>query len=106
MVSLAQIREPADIRKLNLEQCEELADDIRAKIIQTVSQNGGHLSSNLGMVEITMALHRVFDTPKDKLVFDVGHQTYTHKLLTGRYDAFDTFASITSPTTAPFMNRV
>jgi len=90
MVSLAQIREPADIRQLNLEECEELADDIRAKIIQTVSQNGGHLASNLGMVEITLALHRIFDTPKDQLVFDVGHQTYAHKLLTGRYNDFDT----------------
>ena len=90
MVSLAQIREPADIRQLNLEECEELADDIRAKIIQTVSQNGGHLSSNLGAVEITLALHRVFQTPKDKIVFDVGHQTYTHKLITGRFEQFDT----------------
>lgn len=90
MITLSQIREPADIRQLNREECEELADDIRAKIIQTVSQNGGHLSSNLGIVEITLALHRVFDTPKDKLIFDVGHQTYAHKLLTGRYDVFDT----------------
>ena len=89
-MELSQIRTPADIRGLNYEQCEELADDIRTKIIQTVSQNGGHLSSNLGVVEITLALHRVFDTPKDKLVFDVGHQTYAHKLLTGRYDRFDT----------------
>ena len=90
MVELSQIKDPSDIRKLNREECEELADDIRAKIIQTVSQNGGHLSSNLGMVEITLALHRIFDTPNDKLVFDVGHQTYTHKLLTGRYELFDT----------------
>ena len=67
-----------------------MADDIRTKIIQTVSQNGGHLSSNLGMVEITLALHRVFDTPKDKILFDVGHQAYAHKLITGRYEAFDT----------------
>lgn len=90
MIALSQIKDPSDIRSLAIEECEELADDIRAKIIQTVAQNGGHLSSNLGAVEITMALHRVFDTPKDKIVFDVGHQTYTHKLLTGRYDAFDT----------------
>jgi len=90
MLELSQIRDPADIRCLNREECEELADDIRAKIIQTVSQNGGHLSSNLGMVEITLALHRVFNTPEDKLVFDVGHQTYAHKLLTGRYQMFDT----------------
>lgn len=90
MVELSQIHDPADIRGLSYEECEELADDIRAKIIQTVSQNGGHLSSNLGVVELTLALHRVFDTPKDQLVFDVGHQTYAHKLLTGRYDRFDT----------------
>jgi len=90
MISLAEVKDPSDIRALNLEECEELADDIRAKIIQTVAQNGGHLSSNLGMVEITLALHRVFDTPKDLLVFDVGHQTYAHKLLTGRYEAFST----------------
>lgn len=90
MISLAQIKDPSDIRGLNREECEELADDIRTKIIQTVSQNGGHLSSNLGIVEITLALHRVFDTPTDQLVFDVGHQTYAHKLLTGRYEQFDT----------------
>lgn len=90
MAELSQIKDPADIRRLNREECEELADDIRTKIIQTVSQNGGHLSSNLGIVEITLALHRVFNTPQDKLVFDVGHQTYAHKLLTGRYQTFDT----------------
>lgn len=82
MVELSQIKDPADIRGLSREECEELADDIRTKIIQTVSQNGGHLSSNLGMVEITLALHRVFDTPKDKILFDVGHQAYAHKLIT------------------------
>lgn len=90
MIELSQIRDPSDIRALNREACEELADDIRAKIIQTVSKNGGHLSSNLGIVEITLALHRVFDTPKDRIVFDVGHQAYAHKLITGRYDRFDT----------------
>jgi len=89
MIELSQIKNPSDIRSLNREECEELADDIRTKIIQTVSQNGGHLSSNLGVVEITLALHRVFNTPEDKIVFDVGHQTYVHKLLTGRYEAFD-----------------
>ena len=90
MIELSQIKDPSDIRALNREECEELADDLRTKIIQTVSQNGGHLSSNLGIVEITLALHRVFDTPNDKIIFDVGHQTYPHKLLTGRYAAFDT----------------
>ncbi len=90
MIALSQIKDPSDIRPLSIEECEELADDIRAKIIQTVAQNGGHLASNLGAVEITLALHRVFDTPKDKIIFDVGHQSYTHKLITGRYSAFDT----------------
>ncbi len=90
MIELSNIKSPEDIRQLSLEECEALADDIRTKIIQTVSLNGGHLASNLGIVEITMALHRIFHAPEDKLVFDVGHQTYTHKLLTGRYSVFDT----------------
>ncbi len=89
MAALSEIHGPAQLRALSLEECVALADDIRAKIIQTVSHNGGHLSSNLGMVEITMALHRVFHSPQDKLVFDVGHQAYVHKLLTGRYHCFD-----------------
>lgn len=89
-MELSQIKDPSDIRALPREECEELADDIRTKIIQTVSHNGGHLSSNLGIVEITLALHRVFNTPQDKIVFDVGHQAYAHKLITGRYAAFDT----------------
>lgn len=89
-MNLSQIKTPDDIRGLSFEECEVLADDIRTKIIQTVSQNGGHLSSNLGIVEITLALHRVFHMPEDKIVFDVGHQTYPHKLLTGRYEQFHT----------------
>ncbi|NLO86212.1 MAG: 1-deoxy-D-xylulose-5-phosphate synthase [Clostridiales bacterium] len=89
MVDLANIKDPADVRRLSQEECEVLADDIRTKIIQTTSQNGGHLSSNLGVVEITLALHRIFNTPTDKIVFDVGHQAYAHKLITGRYDVFD-----------------
>lgn len=90
MIELSNIKSPEDIRQLTIDECESLADDIRTKIIQTVSLNGGHLASNLGIVEITMALHRVFHAPEDKLIFDVGHQTYTHKLLTGRYSVFDT----------------
>ncbi|MBP3540223.1 MAG: 1-deoxy-D-xylulose-5-phosphate synthase [Clostridia bacterium] len=89
-MNLSQIKTPDDIRDLSFEECENLADDIRTKIIQTVSQNGGHLSSNLGIVEITLALHRVFHMPEDKIIFDVGHQTYAHKLLTGRFDQFST----------------
>ena len=90
MIQLSDIHQPSDIRALSTKECMDLADDIRTKIIQTVSQNGGHLSSNLGVVEMTMALHRVFDSPTDRFVFDVGHQSYVHKLLTGRFDQFDT----------------
>ena len=69
---------------------EELAAELRQRILQTVSRNGGHLSSNLGVVELTIALHRSFDFSRDQLIFDVGHQCYAHKLLTGRGDQFDT----------------
>lgn len=89
-MKLSQITCPDDIRGLTHAQCEALADEVRETIIRTVACNGGHLSSNLGAVEITLALHRVFHTPQDKLVFDVGHQSYTHKLLTGRVQQFCT----------------
>jgi 1-deoxy-D-xylulose-5-phosphate synthase len=85
---LNTIHEPADIRKLTLKELYLLATEIRAEIVETVSKNGGHLASNLGVVEITLALHYVFDTPKDKFIWDVGHQSYTHKILTGRKAAF------------------
>ncbi len=78
-----------DVKKLNISGLEELATDIREQIVQTVSKNGGHLSANLGMVDTTIALYKVFDFPKDKLIFDVGHQCYTHKILSGRKDSFD-----------------
>jgi len=87
---LENINNPSDLKKLNNEQLNILANEIRSTIIDTVSQNGGHLASNLGAVELTLALHRVFDIPKDSLIFDVGHQCYTHKLLTGRQQAFPT----------------
>lgn len=86
---LKNINSPADIKNLSMHQLEQLAQEIRYKMIQTVSSNGGHLASNLGAVELTLALHKVFDSPKDQIVFDVGHQCYTHKLLTGRYSSFD-----------------
>lgn len=79
-----------DLKDMSIEQLEMLASQIREKIIDTVSQNGGHLASNLGVVELTIALHKVFDSPKDKIIFDVSHQIYTHKLLTGRYEQFAT----------------
>lgn len=89
-VRLESLRLPEDLKKLNYKQCENLCKKIRKKLIETVSNNGGHLSSNLGTVELTLAIHRVFSSPDDKIIFDVGHQAYTHKILTGRYKDFDT----------------
>jgi len=86
---LRDIKSPNDIKKLNNEQLDALAKEIREVIIDTVSRNGGHLSSNLGSVELTLAVDYVLDHPKDKLIFDVGHQAYAHKLLTGRYGRFN-----------------
>ncbi|MBQ4137209.1 MAG: 1-deoxy-D-xylulose-5-phosphate synthase [Clostridia bacterium] len=86
---LKDIKSPKDIKNLSYSELDALAGEIREKIIDTVAHNGGHLASNLGMVEATIALHRVFNTPEDKIVFDVSHQCYTHKLLTGRQDGFD-----------------
>jgi 1-deoxy-D-xylulose-5-phosphate synthase len=85
---LDSIRAPADIRALSPDELSTLALEIRALILETVAKNGGHLASNLGAVELTLALHKVFDTPRDKIVWDVGHQCYTHKILTGRKDLF------------------
>ena len=85
---LKDIKEPKDIKRLSIPELEALAREIRGEIIEVVSENGGHLASNLGAVELTLALHYVFDLPEDKLVFDVGHQTYTHKLITGRQAQF------------------
>ncbi len=87
---LADIKKPEDIKYLSVEELEVLAQEVRDKIIDTLSKTGGHLGANLGVVELTIALHHVFDSPTDKFIFDVGHQAYTHKLLTGRYDTFDT----------------
>ena len=85
---LEQIREPADLKKLNIKQLNALAEELRSEIISVTSEHGGHLASNLGVVELTIAIHYVFDAPDDKLVMDVGHQAYAHKLLTGRYRQF------------------
>ena len=83
---LETINEPADLRKLPREQLKEVAGELRAYLLDSVSKTGGHLGSNLGTVELTVALHYVFNTPEDRLVWDVGHQTYPHKILTGRRD--------------------
>src|SRR5512137_1642964 len=85
---LDTIREPADLRKLTPEELSRLAMEIRALILETVAKNGGHLASNLGAVELTLALHLAFDSPRDRIVWDVGHQCYTHKILTGRKASF------------------
>ncbi|MDB5797186.1 MAG: 1-deoxy-D-xylulose-5-phosphate synthase [Paucimonas sp.] len=87
---LKNIDSPADLRRLNRSQLKPLADELRAFVLDSVSKTGGHLSSNLGTVELTIALHYVFNTPEDRIVWDVGHQTYPHKILTGRRDQMHT----------------
>ncbi len=87
---LKEIKRPSDIKKLRNDDLSVLADEIRKTLIKTVSETGGHLASNLGVVELTIALHKVFNSPHDKIVWDVGHQVYVHKLLTGRYDKIAT----------------
>ena len=84
MELLGHINSPSDLRALDRAQLSQLADELRAYVLESVSKTGGHLSSNLGTVELTIALHYVFDTPEDRIVWDVGHQTYPHKILTGR----------------------
>ena len=90
---LEEMQSPKDLKDLSSEELQELAREIRAELINTVSQRGGHLASNLGVVELTLALHRVFDMPTDKIIFDVGHQSYVHKLITGRYRLFHSLRS-------------
>src|SRR5947208_8448250 len=87
---LDMVDSPEHVKKLKLDQLQQLAEEIRHELITVLSKNGGHLGPNLGVVELTIALHRVFSTPKDKFVWDVSHQTYVHKLLTGRKSRFDT----------------
>ena len=87
---LADIHSPEDIKNLSQKELRLLAQEIRKTILDVVGKNGGHLASNLGVVELTIALHRCFNTPKDAIVWDVSHQCYAHKLLTGRYNKFST----------------
>lgn len=91
---LEKIKEPRDLRQLSRDQLPQLASEMRQRILDTVSKKGGHLSSSLGATELTIALHYSFETPKDKLVWDTGHQTYGHKLLTGRQDRFETIRQL------------
>ena len=86
--ALEKIQSPGDLKKIPADDLEFLAEEMRSLIINTVSENGGHLAPNLGVVELTIALHRVFQTPQDHIVWDVGHQSYAHKLLTGRLKSF------------------
>ncbi len=94
MKLLNSINSPADLRKLSCSELQELAAELREYIIQSVSKTGGHLSSNLGTIELAIALHYVFDTPKDRLIWDVGHQSYAHKILTGRRDQMKTLRQL------------
>jgi len=87
---LPNVNDPSDIRKLSLAELNRLAEEIRTLIIHTIAETGGHLASSLGVVELTLALHYVFNTPEDKLIWDVGHQSYAHKIVTGRKDQFNT----------------
>ena len=91
---LSLVNDPADLRRLSRPELKTLATELRAFLLDSVSKTGGHLSSNLGTVELTVALHHVFNTPYDRLVWDVGHQTYPHKILTGRRDRMSTLRQL------------
>ena len=86
---LERIQKANDIKNLKKEELPILAEEIREFLVETVSKTGGHLASNLGVIELTMAMHLVFQMPEDKIIWDVGHQSYTHKILTGRKDGFE-----------------
>ena len=90
MTFLESVSSPADLRRLSLAECEVYAKEIREELVATVSRTGGHLGPNLGVVELTLALHRVFESPRDTILLDVGHQSYVHKMVTGRRDRFPT----------------
>ena len=98
---LRSVAGPADLRRLSPDQLPDLAGEIRAFLIDQVSQTGGHLGPNLGVVELTIALHRVFESPDDPIIFDTGHQSYVHKMLTGRLDAFPDAAAEGRPVGLP-----
>ena len=87
---LSSIHSPQDLRDLTEDQLKELSEEIRSFLIEHVCQTGGHLGPNLGVIELTLAMHRVFESPRDPIIFDTGHQSYVHKILTGRQDQFPT----------------
>src|SRR5262249_45921300 len=90
MALLADVNSPSDLKRLNQQQLTQLASEVREFLVEHISKTGGHLGPNLGVVELTIALHRVFDSPRDTIVWDTGHQAYVHKILTGRRDLFPT----------------
>lgn len=102
---LSHLKSPADLKQLSKGELTQLAGELREQIIATVSENGGHLGSSLGVVELSIALHRVFESPKDKIVWDVGHQAYAHKLLTGRLEQFDTLRQLNGISGFPKRNE-
>ena len=105
MKSLLDYNFPEDLKMMSVAEMELLAVSIREFLIDAVAQNGGHLSSNLGVVELTIALHRYFNAPEDKIIFDVGHQCYTHKILTGRAAQFDTLRKLDGLSGFPKQNE-
>ena len=106
MSLLETIRGPRDLKDLSPDQLPQLAAEIRDQLIAVVTSNGGHLGPNLGVVELTIALHRVFDSPVDRIVFDTGHQSYVHKLLTGRHAEFGSAAAARRAVRLPEPGRV
>ena len=102
---LEKINSPEDLKKLNIEEKNKLAQEIREYILKVVSENGGHLASNLGVVELTLALHSVFDMPQDKIIWDVGHQSYVHKIITGRREEFKTLRKLNGLSGFPKINE-
>ena len=103
---LDRITGPRDLRDLTDAELDELASEIRDFLVRKVSRTGGHLGPNLGVVELTLALHRVFDSPKDRIVFDTGHQAYVHKIVTGRAQGFDKLRQRGWPLRLPEPGRV
>ena len=95
MTDILKLEDPiAFLKELPVAELPQVAEELREVIVRTVAANGGHLASSLGVVELTIALHRVFNSPTDKIVWDVGHQAYAHKLLTGRYEQFHTLRQL------------
>ncbi len=92
---LPNIQSPKDIKEFSIEELHDLCDELRHHIIKTITETGGHLAPTLGVIELTVALHYIYDTPTDKIIWDVGHQAYAHKLLTGRYEEFSTIRQFT-----------